>query len=804
MIENKTDLLNLRNVTNAGTSGYCGNTVYYRQTADIDISDQTDWGISSNPAIGIELQPFLSNYDGENHTIELGINISASGTAGEGIGLFGHVGTHTITDKQNVIKNLEIIGSIQESGAIRNIGAFAAFVRGTTEFNNCINRADITNNHSYVGGACGGICASVGYNYSSSLKQAGTVTFVNCKNYGILYVAQVNSNTWNTTNSAFTGIGGICGSLGSASSCTFEGCENHGTLYGGSGTNFYFVGGILGYGRSSATFIGVNINASDGIVKGKTSGGIVGKAPGGIIAEGEARLRNDGKVYGGDNVGGIIGYLLNTNSLTGSLESSSTASVEGSENVGGIIGQIGSDLTSGGFTGTYTNNGSVIGTTKSIGGIIGYCNKSITLSGAFSNSGNVEGVANIGGILGRTISLIFSTSSTATNKGTIKSSGSEQYYTNTSNTTTSRTTSATGGVVGLCTQITNQGSLINGDPTDDTKGEVYSDASKLDVGGIVGCCLRYKSDKNASSYINGNGTFNCESTSSTQNYGHIHSGSHSVGGICGYINQGGTVQLCTNKGEINGSYSVGGIIGNVSASFTIHDCINNGSVTANGAASSNGVAGIVGTSTAGITVYRCVNNNRIEGKNGSTSLYIGGITGYATGVTMYDCGNRGDLEGRGFAMAGLAAACRATSTITNCYNQGNITFSNTTTYGGGITTSFSSTSKPVLKNCYFSGSKIVSSGTLSYYGNMSGTYNASSSYTATCSYCYSLDQSHNGSNYSSANYTISTNASNEYVTSNSDKKLKEALNDWRTGGNASYSEWVSTDDTELPHLAWED
>ena len=97
-----------------------------------------------------------------------------------------------------------------------------------------------------------------------------------------------------------------------------------------------------------------------------------------------------------------------------------------------------------------------------------------------------------------------------------------------------------------------------------------------------------------------------------------------IAGIVG-LSEGGTVEKCSNNGQISGKHHVGGIVGyNVNA--TIKNCYNIGSIE--GKSESNGsVGGIVGRNYTDSKVSNCYNIGSI-----SCEVSYGGIAGYNDAV----------------------------------------------------------------------------------------------------------------------------------------------------------------------------
>lgn len=210
-------------------------------------------------------------------------------------------------------------------------------------------------------------------------------------------------------------------------------------------------------------------------------------------------------------------------------------------------------------------------------------------------------------------------------------------------------------------------------------------------------------------------------------------------GIVAYGNAA-TMENCTNKVNVTGTQKgyVAGIAANVSGATKITSCTNTGKITAAG----EYVGGIIGTGSGSPSVIGCINNGTIEstGKPGSYNYNVGGIAGSLGGATMERCGNTGAINSTIKRAAGIAGtfggkmkSCFNTgkitgiytsggivgafyakdTTITDCYNLGDIicetptaTYSDSNAKGvGGIVGDPGSTSNTgeVLTNCYNAG-----------------------------------------------------------------------------------------------------
>ena len=144
-------------------------------------------------------------FDGQNHTVS-GLYFNDSGV--NNIGLFGTLGTN------GKISNVGVVDSLFFGGA--RVGGICGAKYGTVE--NCYNTSNI-NGTDFVGGICGN-------NYGGDIR--------NCYNTGVV------SATGNY-------IGGICGILNKG---TIEKCYNIGLL---SSSEAFYIGNICGFVGNNGT-----------------------------------------------------------------------------------------------------------------------------------------------------------------------------------------------------------------------------------------------------------------------------------------------------------------------------------------------------------------------------------------------------------------------------------------------------------------------------------------------------------------------------------------------------------------------
>ncbi len=224
----------------------------------------------------------------------------------------------------------------------------------------------------------------------------------------------------------------------------------------------------------------------------------------------------------------------------------------------------------------------------------------------------------------------------------------------------------------------------------------------------------------------------------------IESQGEQIGGIVGKA-VGSTVENCTSNTEINLGNNVGGIAGVIENDASVDFCTNNGSIYATA-----DVGGIVGLASGG-TIQNCYNygNIKTEGQKSYASRYarVGGIVGETRSsiessnihnVYIKKCITKSKLEGNNyshiaiFVGATAGAYSTAITEISDCAGFGTIINNKSSLFVGYNVGSF------VIKNSSFVGS--TSNGISSLKPSNEGN-------TMTVESCYAIS---NGAGYYSA------------------------------------------------------
>ncbi len=191
----------------------------------------------------------------------------------------------------------------------------------------------------------------------------------------------------------------LAADIDATGTANWNGLEGFVPIGDGDGTNFSGV--FDGAGR---TISGLTIN-----LPGSTNVGMFAALAGGAVVN---FTLLGGSVRGGEVVGALIG-----DNLSGSVDRVfSSASVNGVSTVGGLVGRNAGDILA------SRSSGTVVGTGENVGGLVGELLSGAGLD-ASAASGSVTGERNVGGLVGRSGSLIQDAFALGAVNGTANDSG---------------------------------------------------------------------------------------------------------------------------------------------------------------------------------------------------------------------------------------------------------------------------------------------------------------------------------------------------------------------------------------------
>lgn len=178
-------------------------------------------------------------------------------------------------------------------------------------------------------------------------------------------------------------------------------------------------------------------------------------------------------------------------------------------------------------------------------------------------------------------------------------------------------------------------------------------------------------------------------------------GGNYTGAIVGYGYQG-SMTNCHNEGSVNGTMYCGGIAGEINQMMTTA-CSNRGQVIG-----TSGVTGGIAGELQYAILSRCFNTGALQG-----NYAVGGIVGIFLNAgstsTISDCYNQGDITGSSSQTGGIVGKLSA-GVIKNCYSAGTVSSS---TACGSVVGYYSNNSKVTITNCFYDS-------TVSSIGGMDG------------------------------------------------------------------------------------
>ncbi|MCL2066312.1 MAG: hypothetical protein FWG99_02465 [Treponema sp.] len=434
---------------------------------------------------------------------------------------------------------------------------------------------------------------------------------------------------------------------------------------------------------------------SDGVVKNLTLddcnitgkdhvGGVVGYSDGGEVTN---SYFNNGTIEGtGNLIGGVVGTNNGGEVTDSHFNDSSVTSTGTGTGTGNIVGGVVGFNGEGGIvelcsaTGSVTGTGTDIDTGNNIGGVVG--DNSGTVTGSHFEGGIVEGVYNVGGVVGN--NTLSGTVEGCEFTGTVTSSGN-----------------SIGGVVGY-NNGTVKGSRFEG-------GSVIGITTATMVGGVVGYNLAGAEVIRCTAAGEVNGINNIGGVVG-DNYGDVTDSHFNGDTVSGEGNTVGGI-VAWNAGTVSGSHFNGGSVTGTGNNIGGIVGMNNGSVTGSHfegnsvEGSSSYVGGIVGWNGEFGNLDKCHSTGSVTGKR-----YTGGVVGDNAGGTVKNSYTTGNVTGEGDYVGGVVGANESLQTyddtfigtVKNCYSTGNVTgYDNV----GGVVglNNGNNTIRSIVQNCYATG-----------------------------------------------------------------------------------------------------
>lgn len=171
-----------------------------------------------------------------------------------------------------------------------------------------------------------------------------------------------------------------------------------------------------------------------------------------------------------------------------------------------------------------------------------------------------------------------------------------------------------------------------------------------------------------------------------------------AGGLVGTVSGTATIDTCTVSGSVKGSSTVGGIVAYVGkdGSLTIKNCENKANVTSSGIDKQYVyVGGVLGSTQGKVVMSNCINRGTIEQQ--VAGQFVGGVAGLLrakTGSSITGCYNYGNIIAPTGAtwVAGVVGCNRIEMTDCYCLNTATITVGTTVNTASALTISGSSSS----------------------------------------------------------------------------------------------------------------
>ncbi len=521
------------------------------------VNEDGVFGGKSWTPIGEYPTRYTGIFDGQNHTVS-GLYFNDSGV--NNIGLFGTLGTN------GKISNVGVVDSLFFGGA--RVGGICGAKYGTVE--NCYNTSNI-NGTDFVGGICGN-------NYGGDIR--------NCYNTGVI------SATGNY-------IGGICGILNKG---TIEKCYNIGLL---SSSEAFYIGNICGFVGSNGTISECYFDAA------KCDINAVGLSSG--------KVSNTESKTAEEFASGEITFVLNGNVTDGTQSWYQTLGTDDYPVLDNTHGTVYCNIT---YSGCSGNPGEPVSsayenTEKSYYADHIYENGFCTVCGGYEaaelkdgvyqikNAGNLYWFAAlVNGTLTDGTAQNLSAKAVLVNDITVNTGVLNADGTLASDTSGFRVWTP---IVGNSYPNNYAGTFDGQNHT--VSGLYFNDSGVNNIGlfGHLGSSGKISNVGVVDSYFCGyqfvggvcgakyGAMENCYSASTV-------SGTESVGGVCGN-NFNGKLLNCYNTGAVIGTgWYIGGVCGIVNNGGTIQNCYSTGTV---GGSSDSSVGGVCGMNNRSSTISNC-------------------------------------------------------------------------------------------------------------------------------------------------------------------------------------------------------
>ena len=145
-------------------------------------------------------------------------------------------------------------------------------------------------------------------------------------------------------------------------------------------------------------------------------------------------------------------------------------------------------------------------------------------------------------------------------------------------------------------------------------------------------------------------------------------------GLIGRLGDNGVVRNLNAAGsyDFGTSTNVGGIVGLAGTNTLVENCTNRADITTSG----QGIGGVLGHGNSGTVMRNCKNLGKIHYTGNNGSVWLAGVVGYATNMSLYDCGNEGkfviDKPNEAGCIGGVMSYTIFMDEVIDCYNTADI------------------------------------------------------------------------------------------------------------------------------------
>jgi prepilin-type N-terminal cleavage/methylation domain-containing protein len=610
-----------------------------------------------------------------------------------------------VFSSQSNLSNIHTQGSIKSKSGV--IGGIIGRGYGTIVDSSSEVNIEVSNSSSSIGGLAGDYYeGSINNNHTMGTIEKKHTTDTYSQTGGLVGI--VRGTTTNITNNSSSAvINSRSGNhVGGLIGYSYSNIAFSNSSGAVTGENGTNIGGLIGYISGSVTD-----SYATGNVQANGSyqvGGLIGQASSSTInsyATGEVINLSAEQTY--SRTGGLIGYIANSTSPVTNCYATGSVTSESGTNVGGLVGRTLSLIESSWATGNVTSN-HTIAESVGVGGLVGYTSGGVLDSYAEGNVVTKTG-HNIAGLVGFTNNFIRNSYAT----GDAETKGESQTY------------SQTAGLVGY---VSSSDVVISNCYA---TGKVTSRSGKY-IGGLVG----YTNSLIENSHAMGNVYSNEETTESIvigglvgyasggiiDSYAEgnvISKSGYNVGGLAGYstnfIQNSHAIGDVTMQGEDQLYSRIGGLVGYAgSGEFTIDNSYATGKVTSR---SGKYIGGLVGYTTMPIQ-NSWSSSIMTSNQPNYDSIVIGGLAGYSSGGVTDSYASGSVNVDTGYNIGGLIGYTN--NSIINSHATGEVQVSgegqSNCTAGGLV--GYSTNTESTIKNSYATGN--VSCKTGGFIGGLAG------------------------------------------------------------------------------------